>query len=281
LSFLRSSAHLRVHPSWLRAVVPAAMLLVACAGAPASDLFAEREPGRGAGGGEGSVDASVSEGDGAAMGHADANEPLGDARTELGDASGTVADASFPVGLDASGGPLGDAGAAAQDAALSPTYTADACLATPRAYTVSCDLACQPYNCRLIDCPTVPVSTVGLNEQTMGPLPWRLRTAPSTPETACTTRCGSATVAKGVYRFELDFAATTNLTLKVGAPWRIVVNPRYALCVSQAEAASSTARCVSREFTKATITVFTTEPAAPPKDIVIDRFPRAYCTEEP
>lgn len=274
MSFRRFFAHLRVHPSWLRSLVPSAALLAACAGAPANDLFAEPELGRDARGGAIARDAASSGADSGLPTSGDASEPLGDA-------SGTVADASLPVGLDASGGPRGDAAAPAQDAAVSPTYTADACLATPRAYTVSCDLACQPSNCRLIECPMAPVTTVGLNEQTMGPLPWRLRTAPSTPETACTTRCGSATVAKGVYRFELDLASTTNLTIQVGAPWRIVVNPRYALCVSQAEAASSSVRCVSREFTKATITVFTTEPAAPPKDIVIDRFPRAYCTEEP
>lgn len=34
LSFLHSSAHLRVHPSWLRAVVPAAMVVLACGSTP-------------------------------------------------------------------------------------------------------------------------------------------------------------------------------------------------------------------------------------------------------
>ncbi len=156
LSFRRFFAHLRVHPSWLRSLVPSAAVLAACAGAPANDLFAEPELGRDARGGAIARDAASSGADSGLPTSGDASEPLGDA-------SGTVADASLPVGLDASGGPFGDAGVAAQDAALSPTYTADACLATPRAYTVSCDLA-----------------------------PWRLRTAPSTAETACGTRSSAA-----------------------------------------------------------------------------------------
>ncbi len=220
--------------------------------------------------------------DGGATGGGSGTGPTGPggagATSDAGTTGATGPDASTTGGAGGSGG-AGSSGP--PDAAATPSYTADACLTTPSAYTVSCDPACRPINCRLIDCPMAPVSTSPLNEQTMLSLPWRFRTARATTEPACGTRCGAATVAKGVYRFELDFPTPTNLTLTIGAPWRIAVNTRYALCVSAAEAAAATSSCISREFTKATITVFTTDPNAPPRDLVVDRFPRAYCTGTP
>jgi hypothetical protein len=271
-------------------------VVASCAGAPTRDLFDEpvarvgavdaAQPGAGAS--EAGVPSVVeagatvpATGDASSVRADAADTSLADAATAPGaDATVRPADAASAPGSSADAG-LADASLSSVDAAVAPSYTADACLTTPSAYTASCDPACRPINCRLIDCPMAPVITWGLNEQTMLAMPWRLRTARATTEPACSTRCGAATVAKGVVRFELDFPTPTNVTIKVGAPWRIVVNPRYALCVSQAEADSSTASCVSREFTKATVTVFTTDRAAPPRDIVIDHFPRTYCTGTP
>jgi len=239
----------------------------------------------GDGDGDGGATAIGSTDAGGADGTADASAagPTGsDAGTTGGSAgSGSAGGSGGSAGSGGDGGSGGSGSSGSPDAGARPTYTADACLATPSAYTVSCDPACRPINCRLIDCPMAPVTTWALNEQTMLALPWRFRTARATTETACGTRCGDATVAKGVVRFELDFPTPTNLTLSIGAPWRIAVNTRYALCVSGAEAAAATSSCISREFTKATITVFTTDPNAPPRDLVIDRFPRAYCTGTP
>lgn len=248
--------------------------------------FASEDGGGGGGGDATRADTGVAATgpaqDGGATGGGSGTGPTGPggagATSDAGTTGATGPDASTTGGDGGSGG-AGSSGSA--DAGATPSYTADACLTTPSAYTVSCDPACRPINCRLIDCPMAPVATSPLNEQTMLALPWRFRTARATTEPACGTRCGAATVAKGVYRFELDFPTPTNLTLTIGAPWRIAVNTRYALCVSGAEAAAATSSCISREFTKATITVFTTDPNAPPRDLVVDRFPRAYCTGTP
>ncbi len=285
------------------AVALGGVALAACAGAERSDLYGGFAP-------DGSADsddalrsdAGEADGradDGSRDGAVASTEP--DAATDAragwaeGGLDGTVVSAhdagSTDRGLDGAGAttepdaavldasPIADAraDAGAPDSGAAANYTADACLATM--YTGSCDPACRFGNCRLFTCWNPPASSFGLNEQTMGALPWRIRTPAATGDLACTTRCGDLTVAKGLVRFEVEFAALTTLTIKVGAPWRVVVNPRYALCVSGAEAATATAGCISRQFAKAMVTVFTTEANAPPRDIVVDRFPRAYCTE--
>lgn len=273
--------HPRVLFSNVRAVPVAALLLVACAGAPASDLFADTASGTEPT--DGGLDAASprdGDPDGAAP---DAEILVGDASV----AGGAEQDAAVSGGglRDGNTGPVPADAAAALDAALRTdagppvSYTPDACLAPT--YAASCDASCVLRNCRLLECTDIPTQVWTLNEQTMGRLPWRFRTVATTDALACATRCGGATVARGVVRFELDFATPTNLTIRVGPPWRIAVNPRYAFCVNEATATSSTSSCVSREFTKAMITVFTTEPNAPPRDIVVDRFPTLYCSETP
>ena len=277
---------------------------VACGGAVRSDLFNDevfREPSPDAAPDasteasalDGSTNSTDSTDSTTAQPDASRDAAWGDGSTDLADSTTAQPDASRDAAdaawVDA--GTLGITDANAPDASrdganssdagpvAAPIYT-DPCVGS---YFISCDPSCaRGYGCGAYTCTTPQAGSFFLNEQSVGALPWRMRTPIlTTPSQSCVVRCGGRSVATGVMRFTVDLPFEEELTVKVGAPWRVAIDSRYAFCISPTEAQTYTQSCVSRRMKQATVTIFTTAEAAPSRDVVFDVTRRTACGAAP
>ncbi len=212
------------------------------------------------------------------MSEAGARDSGADAGEEMGDAT-LARDAAVSTAADASGAPNAANEAGATLPVVEPVV-ADACRGD---YVATCDPACmQGQGCASFTCTNPAVYTYPLSPSNVAPFPWRLRTpAVSSAAEACATRCGGTSIATGVMRFELQLPVADDITIKVGAPWRVAIDSRYAFCVLASEAATYASSCVTARMSSGRITLFTTAASAPPRDVIIDVATRTTCGVAP